>query len=103
MAKKKETRFEEEGTGLGESAPDVNPADFDAISGADPQVDSEEIDLSPATSLVAVVASTAAIVEVEPASSEIETTKSRYSRRDSLRGEVFDQPEPAAMLTADRL
>jgi len=26
LAKKKETRFEEEGKGLGESAPDVNPS-----------------------------------------------------------------------------
>ncbi len=103
MAKKKETRFEEEGKGLGESTPDVNPADFGSLSGSDSKAASEEIDLSPATSSIAVVASTAAVVEAEPASSEIETTKSRYSRRDSLRGEVFDEPEPAAMLTADRL
>ena len=103
MAKKKETRFEEEGKGLGESAPDVNPADFGSLSGSDSKAASEEIDLSPATSSIAVVASTAAVVEAEPASSEIETSKSRYSRRDSLRGEVFDEPEPAAMLTADRL
>ena len=102
MAKKKETRFEEEGTGLGESAPDVNPADIDSIAGTDAAT-SEEIDLSPATSSIAVVASTAAVVVAEPAASEVETTKSRYSRRDSLRGEVFDEPEPAAMLTADRL
>lgn len=102
MAKKKETRFEEEGTGLGESAPDVNPADIDSIAGSDAAT-SEEIDLSPATSSIAVVASTAAVVVAEPAASEVETTKSRYSRRDSLRGEVFDEPEPAAMLTADRL
>jgi MinD-like ATPase involved in chromosome partitioning or flagellar assembly len=32
-----------------------------------------------------------------------ELRRSNYSRRDSLRGEIFDQPEPAAMLTADRL
>jgi MinD-like ATPase involved in chromosome partitioning or flagellar assembly len=101
LAKKKETRFEEEGTGLGESAPDVNPADIDSIAGTDVAT-SEEIDLSPATSSIAVVASTAAVVVAEPAG-EVETTKSRYSRRDSLRGEVFDEPEPAAMLTADRL
>lgn len=105
MANKKETRFEEEGKGLGENAPDVNPAAFEVFSDSDAQVDSEEIDLSPATSSIAVVASTAGLVEAEPlsSSSEIETTKSRYSRRDSLRGEVFDEPEPAAMLTADRL
>jgi MinD-like ATPase involved in chromosome partitioning or flagellar assembly len=102
LAKKKETRFEEEGKGLGESAP-VNPANFEAFSDSDAKSDAEEIDLSPATSSIAVVASTAAVVEAEPVASEIETTKSRYSRRDSLRGEVFDEPEPAAMLTADRL
>ena len=103
MAKKKEARFEEEGTGLGKSAPDVSPTDFDAKVDSDASVTSEEIDLSPATSSIAVVASTAAVVVEEPVAAEVETTKSRYSRRDSLRGEVFDEPEPAAMLTADRL
>ncbi|CAB4636219.1 unannotated protein [freshwater metagenome] len=103
MAKKKEARFEEEGTGLGKSAPEVSPTDFDAVGSSDAPVASEEIDLSPATSSIAVVASTAAVVVAEPAATEVETTKSRYSRRDSLRGEVFDEPEPAAMLTADRL
>jgi MinD-like ATPase involved in chromosome partitioning or flagellar assembly len=103
LAKKKEARFEEEGTGLGKSAPDVSPTDFDAEVDSDASVTSEEIDLSPATSSIAVVASTAAVVVEEPVAAEAETTKSRYSRRDSLRGEVFDEPEPAAMLTADRL
>ena len=103
MAKKKEARFEEEGTGLGESAPEVSPSDFDSNADSDTPITSEEIDLSPATSSIAVVASTEAVVIQEPIASEIETTKSRYSRRDSLRGEVFDEPEPAAMLTADRL
>jgi MinD-like ATPase involved in chromosome partitioning or flagellar assembly len=103
LAKKKEARFEEEGTGLGKSAPEVSPTDFDASAVSDAPLTSEEIDLSPATSSIAVVASTAAVVVAEPAATEVETTKSRYSRRDSLRGEVFDEPEPAAMLTADRL
>ena len=103
MAKKKEARFEEEGTGLGKSAPEVSPTDFDASADSDAPLTSEEIDLSPATSSIAVVASTEAVVVAEPAATEVEATKSRYSRRDSLRGEVFDEPEPAAMLTADRL
>jgi MinD-like ATPase involved in chromosome partitioning or flagellar assembly len=103
LAKKKEARFEEEGTGLGKSAPEVSPTDFDASEDSEAPVTSEEIDLSPATSSIAVVASTEAVVVAEPAATEVETTKSRYSRRDSLRGEVFDEPEPAAMLTADRL
>jgi MinD-like ATPase involved in chromosome partitioning or flagellar assembly len=103
LAKKKEARFEEEGTGLGKSAPEVSPADFDASADSNAPLTSAEIDLSPATSSIAVVASTEAVVVVKPAATEVETTKSRYSRRDSLRGEVFDEPEPAAMLTADRL
>ena len=103
MAKKKEARFEEEGIGLGESAPDVNPADFDASSDSKAAATSEEIDLSPATSSIAVVATTADVIEEVVVAAEAESTKSRYSRRDSLRGEVFDEPEPAAMLTADRL
>ena len=103
MAKKKEKRFEEEGTGLGESAPEVSPTDFDADADSETPKTSEEIDLSPATSSIAVVASSAGVVVQEPVAPEIETTRSRYSRRDSLRGEVFDEPEPAAMLTADRL
>ena len=77
MAKKKEARFEEEGTGLGKSAPDVSPTDFDAEVDSDASVTSEEIDLSPATSSIAVVASTAAVVVEEPIAAEVETTKSR--------------------------
>jgi MinD-like ATPase involved in chromosome partitioning or flagellar assembly len=103
LAKKKESRFEAEGKGLAESAPEVSPTDFDVVALPDATVASEEIDLSPATSSIAVVASTEAAVVAEPATAVVETTKSRYSRRDSLRGEVFDEPEPAAMLTADRL
>jgi MinD-like ATPase involved in chromosome partitioning or flagellar assembly len=103
LPKKKEARFEEEGTGLGDSAPDVSPTDFDADSSSSKSVASEEIDLSPATSSIEVVAAVPTIIEEVVVTSEVESTKSRYSRRDSLRGEVFDEPEPAAMLTADRL
>lgn len=102
MAKKKDSRFEEEGTGLGESNPAVDPADFDSVA-SEAETLSEEIDLSPATGTIEVVAATESVV-VEPiVDTAIEPVKSRYSRRDSLRGEVFDEPEPAAMLTADRL
>jgi MinD-like ATPase involved in chromosome partitioning or flagellar assembly len=103
LPKKKEARFEEEGTGLGDSAPDVSPTDFDSDSSSSKSVASEEIDLSPATSSIEVVAAVPTIIEEVVVTSEVESTKSRYSRRDSLRGEVFDEPEPAAMLTADRL
>jgi MinD-like ATPase involved in chromosome partitioning or flagellar assembly len=102
LAKKKDSRFEEEGTGLGESNPAVDPADFDSVA-SEAETLSEEIDLSPATGTIEVVAATESVV-VEPiVDTAIEPVKSRYSRRDSLRGEVFDEPEPAAMLTADRL
>jgi MinD-like ATPase involved in chromosome partitioning or flagellar assembly len=102
LAKKKDARFEEEGTGLGDSAPMVDPAGLDIESETELAV-SEEVDLSPATSSIAVVATTETEVAVVADEQESEGGKSRYSRRDSLRGEVFDEPEPAAMLTADRL
>lgn len=103
MPRKKNTGFEEEGTGLDKSAPEVNPADFSTNLGLAPDVTAEEIDLSPATSSIAIVPTTPAVVAPVSESKEVEGGKTRYSRRDSLRGEVFDEPEPAAMLTADRL
>jgi len=102
LAKKKDARFEQEGTGLGESAPAVDPANFD-VDKAQEVSESSEIDLSPATSSIAVVATTESTIDVVEETTEQGATKSRYSRRDSIRGEVFDEPEPAAMLTADRL
>ena len=102
MAKKKDARFEEEGTGLGESAPAVDPANFEVNESANSEA-STEIDLSPATSSIAIVTTTETSAEVVEEPAEVDSTKSRYSRRDSIRGEVFDEPEPAAMLTADRL
>jgi MinD-like ATPase involved in chromosome partitioning or flagellar assembly len=103
LAKKKDARFEEEGTGLDSSAPNVDPADFELDTKASDGPVSGEIDLSPATSSIAIVATTETAVEVTDPTPSEESSKSRYSRRDSLRGEVFDEPEPAAMLTADRL
>lgn len=102
MAKKKDARFEEEGTGLGESAPEVDPANFD-VDDKSSSDSPDEIDLSPATSSIAIVSASETTVEVVQQEAPVESTKSRYSRKDSIRGEVFDEPEPAAMLTADRL
>ena len=102
MSKKKDARFEDEGTGLGESAPEVDPANFDVDATDDSEV-SDEIDLSPATSSIAIVSTTETTVELVEQVKPLEPAKSRYSRRDSIRGENFDEPEPAAMLTADRL
>jgi MinD-like ATPase involved in chromosome partitioning or flagellar assembly len=102
LSKKKDARFEKEGTGLGESAPAVDPANFNLGEASDSE-ESSEIDLSPATGSIAIVPTTESLIETVESPVETEPTKSRYSRRDSIRGEVFDEPEPAAMLTADRL
>jgi MinD-like ATPase involved in chromosome partitioning or flagellar assembly len=68
-------------------------------------LDAGSIDLTPSTSSIKVVTEATAIVpESEILSSESSANgQAGYSRRDSLRGDAFDQPEPAAMLTADRL
>ena len=68
-------------------------------------LDAGSIDLTPSTSSIKVVTEATAIV---PQSENLATdtaanAQAGYSRRDSLRGDAFDQPEPAAMLTADRL
>jgi MinD-like ATPase involved in chromosome partitioning or flagellar assembly len=103
LAKKRDSGFGEDGAGLGENAPNVNPADFGIEGSSEVSVVPNEVDISPATSTIQVIADTSAqdLKDIVPA--ETEETKARYSRRDSLRGEVFDEPEPAAMLTADRL
>ena len=69
---------------------------------AEVAVDAGAIDVTPSTATIDVVTDEprfAPVQDVEVA----ELRRSNYSRRDSLRGEIFDQPEPAAMLTADRL
>jgi MinD-like ATPase involved in chromosome partitioning or flagellar assembly len=103
LSKKKDSRFGEDGAGLGDSSPKVDPADIGSEGKSELAVVPTEIDISPATSTIQVIADTSEqdLQEVVPA--ETEEVKARYSRRDSLRGEVFDEPEPAAMLTADRL
>jgi MinD-like ATPase involved in chromosome partitioning or flagellar assembly len=93
-----ENDFNEDPVDLTESGPNVDPADFDSVVGESGQ----DVDITPATGAIELVS------EPEETSSEVESSeiaeaKSRYSRRDSLRGEVFEEPEPAAMLTADRL
>ena len=105
MAKKRDSGFEEDGAGLGENSPNVDPADFGSEGNSERSVVPNEIDISPATSTIQVIADTSAqdLEPVATTSEEPEEAKARYSRRDSLRGEVFDEPEPAAMLTADRL
>lgn len=70
-------------------------------------VDSGIIDVTPSTQSVPIVAEDERVSRiVAPTTDPVDqplTRRSNYSRRDSLRGETFDTPEPAAMLTADRL
>jgi MinD-like ATPase involved in chromosome partitioning or flagellar assembly len=72
-------------------------------------VDSGIIDITPSTQSVQIVTEDERTNRiVSPTTEPVSDTgpisrRSNYSRRDSLRGETFDQPEPAAMLTADRL
>jgi MinD-like ATPase involved in chromosome partitioning or flagellar assembly len=79
--------------------------ELEALKGhslAESAVDAGAVDVSPATASVAIVPEEPTPSQ-QPTTGPIETRRSNYSRRDSLRGETFDQPEPAAMLTADRL
>ena len=68
-------------------------------------LDAGTVDLSPTTSSVKIVTEATSIVPSEGAieTDTLATAQVGYTRRDSLRGDSFDQPEPAAMLTADRL
>jgi MinD-like ATPase involved in chromosome partitioning or flagellar assembly len=103
LSKKKDSGFGEDGAGLGENSPNVDPADFGSEGSSQLSVVSNEVDISPATSSIEVIPDTSA-QELEPVvTEEHDLTRTGYSRRDSLRGETFDEPEPAAMLTADRL
>jgi MinD-like ATPase involved in chromosome partitioning or flagellar assembly len=69
---------------------------------AEVAVDAGSIDVTPSTASINVVTEEPRFVPAQDAE-VAELRRSNYSRRDSLRGEIFDQPEPAAMLTADRL
>jgi MinD-like ATPase involved in chromosome partitioning or flagellar assembly len=103
LAKKRDSGFGEDGAGLGENSPNVDPADFGSEASSELSVVATEVDISPATATIQVIADTSS-QDLEPVvSEEQDQTRTGYSRRDSLRGEVFDEPEPAAMLTADRL
>jgi MinD-like ATPase involved in chromosome partitioning or flagellar assembly len=69
---------------------------------AEAAVDVASVDLAPSTASIEIVPETAAVREPKTDTGPI-TRRSSYTRRDQLRGDVFDQPEPASMLTADRL
>jgi MinD-like ATPase involved in chromosome partitioning or flagellar assembly len=82
--------------------PAEEKADVKSHSLAEVAVDAGSIDVTPSTASINVVTEEPRFVQVADAEVS-ELRRSNYSRRDSLRGEIFDQPEPAAMLTADRL
>jgi MinD-like ATPase involved in chromosome partitioning or flagellar assembly len=71
-------------------------------------VDAGTVDVTPATSSVEIVTeqprfTPAPVAPAAPVEAAAPLRRTNYSRRDSLSGATFDQPEPAAMLTADRL
>ena len=68
---------------------------------AEQAIDAGTIDVTPSTSSITIPMD--GVREVAAENVDTGNVPTTYSRRDSLRGEVFDQPEPAAMLTADRL
>jgi MinD-like ATPase involved in chromosome partitioning or flagellar assembly len=69
---------------------------------ADAAVDVASVDLAPSTAAIEIVPEPTAAREPSTDTGPI-SRRSNYTRRDQLRGDIFDQPEPAAMLTADRL
>jgi MinD-like ATPase involved in chromosome partitioning or flagellar assembly len=71
---------------------------------AEVAVDAGSVDVTPSTNSIQVVTEEPRFASVAVADQEVaQLRRTNYSRRDSLRGENFDTPEPAAMLTADRL
>ena len=69
---------------------------------AETAVEPGVVDVAPATASVEIIREERPIIEA-PVEAQPLSRRTNYTRRDSLRGETFDQPEPAAMLTADRL
>ncbi|MEY4078294.1 MAG: hypothetical protein RIS80_63 [Actinomycetota bacterium] len=69
---------------------------------AETAVEPGVVDVAPATASVEIIRDERPVVEA-PIEAQPLSRRTNYTRRDSLRGETFDQPEPAAMLTADRL
>ena len=74
---------------------------------AEVAVDAGTVDVAPSTASIPIAPEALQVASVplplENAVISNDVVRSNYSRRDSLRGASFDSPEPAAMLTADRL
>jgi MinD-like ATPase involved in chromosome partitioning or flagellar assembly len=70
---------------------------------ADAAVDVASVDLAPSTAAIEIVPDETSTPREPSTDTGPISRRSNYTRRDQLRGDLFDQPEPAAMLTADRL
>lgn len=66
---------------------------------ADAAVDVSSVELAPGTAAIEIIPEA---LEPRTDTGPI-TRRTNYTRRDQLRGDLFDQPEPASMLTTDRL
>ncbi|MEY4276214.1 MAG: hypothetical protein RIS26_677 [Actinomycetota bacterium] len=87
---------------FGDRKKDKAAAEEKTHSLAEAAVDVASVDLAPSTAAIEIVTEPVATREPGTDTGPI-TRRTNYTRRDQLRGDVFDQPEPAAMLTADRL
>lgn len=84
--------------------PAAEESETQSHSLAEVAIDAGSIDVTPSTSSIEVVTEEPRFAAVAVEDQEVaQLRRTNYSRRDSLRGENFDTPEPAAMLTADRL
>jgi MinD-like ATPase involved in chromosome partitioning or flagellar assembly len=85
----------------------VAPVEPKSHNLAEVAVDAGIVDINPGTASVP-ISTEALLPNLEPlpaptSAPVAEVVRSNYSRRDSLRGQAFESPEPAAMLTAERL
>lgn len=103
---------------FGRKKPENQSSDIfaDAVAPVEPKshnlaevaVDAGIIDINPSTASIP-LATEALVADLTPVPAPIaapvapDVVRSNYSRRDSLRGQAFEAPEPAAMLTAERL
>ena len=102
MAKKDKRSFEESLGEFSDLISDKTQTDAESTTNLGVVMDSAEVDISPGTSTVQVIADSPASQSADEPQ-QTEGAALRYSRRDSLRGDIFSEPEPAAMLTAERL
>ncbi len=88
---------------FGDKRKDKATAEEKTHSLADAAIDVASVDLAPSTAAIEIVSDEIAAPREPSTDTGPISRRSNYTRRDQLRGDLFDQPEPAAMLTADRL